>query len=193
MKFCNVKLGAFKDDLVKYIGHKLNFGVIVSAVEHRVSKMGKGWATFIVEDYKDSHEFRIFGNEYLQFRHFLVVNSCLYVSAILQKGWINKDTGAESEPRLKFTNFMLLHDVMDDKCEKITIQLNMSEINAEYVKHLHSVLKEYEIAGKQKLEFAIRERKEKIDLTLPSRGMKLNVSTEFFERLDKENIRFKIN
>ena len=193
MKFCNVGLSVFKGNMQKYIGHKLSIGAIVTGIEHRVSKMGKGWATFVLEDYADSHEFRIFGNEYLQFRHFLSENSFLYVNATLQKGWVNKDTGVEGEPRLKFTNFMLLHDVMDDKCEKITVQLNSEEVTEQHISHLYGVLKDYEIAGKQRLEFTLRDAKEKIELTLPSRELKVNVSSELLERLDKENIRFKIN
>ncbi len=193
MKFCNVGLSVFKGNMQKYIGHKLSIGAIVTGIEHRVSKMGKGWATFVLEDYADSHEFRIFGNEYLQFRHFLSENSFLYVNATLQKGWVNKDTGVEGEPRLKFTNFMLLHDVMDDKCEKITVQLNSEEVTEQHINHLYGVLKDYEIAGKQRLEFTLRDAKEKIELTLPSRELKVNVSSELLERLDKENIRFKIN
>ena len=193
MRFCNTKLSAFKGDMSNYLGHKLSIGAIVSTVEHRVSKMGKGWATFVIEDYGDSHEFRIFGNEYLQFRPFLTENTFLYVNAILQPGWPNKETGIQGEPRLKFTNFMLLHDVMDEKCEKITIQLNMNEVTEEYVRHIHSVLSDYSIAGKQKLNFSLREQREKIELTMPSRSMKINASPEFFTRMEKENIRYKIN
>ncbi|MFC2110429.1 DNA polymerase III subunit alpha, partial [Bacteroidota bacterium] len=193
LRFCNAKLSVFKGDLTPYIGQKLSVGVILTSVEHRISKMGKGWATFVLEDYGDSHEFRIFGNEYLQYRHFLVPNAFLYINAVVQPGWANKDTGVVGEPRLKFTNFMLLHDVLDDKCEKITIQLNSEEVNENYIKHLHSVLQDYQIAGKQKLAFNIRERKEKIDITMPSRTMKVNANSDFFARLEKENIRFKIN
>jgi len=193
MRFCNVKLSHLKKGLQKYIGHKLSFGVVVSGVEHRVSKMGKGWATFVVEDYEDSHEFRIFGNEYLQFKHFLVPNSFLYINLVVQKGWENKETGVISDPRLKFTNFMLLHDVMDDKCEKITIQLNNEDITAANIENLYKLLKEFQISAKQRLVFSIRDEREKIDITMPSRAMKINASTAFFECLNRENIRFKIN
>jgi hypothetical protein len=37
----------------------------------RISKNGKGWAIFSIEDYSDAHEFRIFGEDYLKFKHFL--------------------------------------------------------------------------------------------------------------------------
>ena len=193
LKFCNVSLSVFKGEVNKYVGHKLSFGVILTSVEHRVSKMGKGWATFTVEDYGDSHEFRIFGSEYMQFRHFLAPNSFLYINAVLQPGWTNKDTGVVGEPRLKFTNFTLLHDVLDDKCEKITILLNTEEVTKNYIQNLHAILKEFEISGKQKLAFSIIERKEKFEITLPSRTMKIKVSSEFFQRMETENIRFKMN
>lgn len=109
-----------------------------------------------------------------------------------QVGLIRK-LGVVGEPRLKFTNFMLLHDVMDEKCEKITIHLAMHEINSKYVHHIHNVLNEYAIAGKQKLAFTIIDKKERIELNMPSRGMKINASSEFFARMEKENIPFKIN
>ena len=41
------------------------------------SKQGKGWALFTIEDYTDTYEFRIFGEEYLKFRHFYVKILCL--------------------------------------------------------------------------------------------------------------------
>jgi DNA polymerase-3 subunit alpha len=129
----------------------------------------------------------------MQFRHFLAPNSFLYINAVLQPGWTNKDTGVVGEPRLKFTNFMLLHDVLDEKCEKITILLNNEEVTKKSIENLHTILKEYEIAGKQKLSFSITERKEKFEITLPSRTMKINASSEFFKRMEVENIRYKMN
>lgn len=86
---------------------------MVSSVQHRVSKQGKGWAAFTIEDYTDNFEFRIFGEEYLKFRHFLVPNSFVYVRAFVKEGWENKDTGGKGDPRIQFNNFQLLHDVMD--------------------------------------------------------------------------------
>jgi DNA polymerase-3 subunit alpha len=47
-------------------------------VQHRTAKNGKGWAIFTLEGYDESYEFRIFNEEYLKFRHFLVQNQFLY-------------------------------------------------------------------------------------------------------------------
>ena len=87
LKFCNASVAHFKGDLQKYVGANLVFAGIITEVQHRVSKAGKGWASFFIEDYLDSFEFRIFGEDYLKFKHFLVANSFLFVRTTIQKGW----------------------------------------------------------------------------------------------------------
>lgn len=79
MIFCNATLKHFKEDLSKYEGVNLTFAAIITDVQHRVSKAGKGWAMFTMEDYGDSNEFRIFGEDYLRMKHFLTPNSFLFV------------------------------------------------------------------------------------------------------------------
>ena len=56
---------------------------VITDVQHRVSKNGKGWGLFTLEDYNDSYELRIFGEEYLKFRHFLMINS--FISPTVKK------------------------------------------------------------------------------------------------------------
>ena len=100
-----------------------------------MSKQGKGWGTFSIEDYTNSHEFRIFGEEYLKFRHFLMPNSFVFVRALVKEGWTNRDTGEKGDPRLQFNSFQLLHDVMESYAKKLSIQLNIKEFNEEKVQN----------------------------------------------------------
>ena len=67
--FCNTRLEAFKS-LESLVGKNLSFGGIVNDVQHLTAKNGKGWAKFTIDGYDESHEFRIFDEEYLKFRHF---------------------------------------------------------------------------------------------------------------------------
>jgi DNA polymerase-3 subunit alpha len=191
LRFCNSNLSKLKEDTRKMMGRKLTFGGILTEVEHRVSKNGKGWASFTLEDYSDQHQFRIFGNEYMQFRHFLVQNSFLCVNLTFQQGWSNKE-GVDPEPRIKFTNFSLLHDVLDDKLEKLTIVLNLDEITDESSLGLQQILAPFE-GGKLSLNFTIRDFKDKLEITMPSRGMKLKPSNELLAALEEHQIDFKLN
>jgi len=83
---------SFFNDLPTYVNRELAFAGVVSEVQHRISKNGKGWAAFTVEDYADSYEFRIFGEDYLKYRHFLIVNSFIFCKALVKEGWTNKET-----------------------------------------------------------------------------------------------------
>ncbi|MEN8776634.1 MAG: DNA polymerase III subunit alpha [Polaribacter sp.] len=191
LKFCNGTLKYFKSDIGKFVGMNLAFAAIVTDVQHRVSKAGKGWAMFTVEDYGDSHEFRIFGEDYLKMKHFLVPNSFLFVRCTIQPGWMNKNTGVMGEPRLKFTEMKLLHDIMDELCKKITIQLPLEDINANTILNLESILKNN--PGKQNLNFTVWDEKEKLEVSLPSRNTKIHISNELLSTLESQQIKYKLN
>ncbi|WP_298779990.1 DNA polymerase III subunit alpha [uncultured Polaribacter sp.] len=191
MIFCNAKLHDFKGDLNNIVGNNLSFAGIVTDVQHRVSKAGKGWASFIIEDYGDSNEFRLFGEDYLKFKHFLVPNSFLFVRVTVQAGWMNKNTGVMGEPRLKFTDFKLLHDIMDELCKKITIKIPLQEIKEDTILNLESILKNS--PGSQSLNFTVWDAKEKIEINLPSRNTKIKITNELLSTLESQQINFKLN
>ncbi len=191
MKFCNTTLSNLKD-LTKLEGHSLSFAGIVTSIQHRVSKAGKGWATFIIEDYTDSFEFKIFGEEYLKFQHFLVPNSFLYAKITIKPGWINKE-GVKGDPRIQFTDFSLLHDIMDKLCKKITITLPLKDITENTIKNLQHIFALNQ--GSQNLKFIVfdEDKEDKTTLEMPSRGIKVKVSNDFLTELDKQFIHYKLN
>ena len=190
MIFCNASLRHFKEDLSKYEGVNLTFAAIITDVQHRVSKAGKGWAMFTMEDYGDSNEFRIFGEDYLRMKHFLTPNSFLFVRCTIQPGWTSKE-GVKGEPRLKFTDFKLLHDIMDELCKKITIKIQLQKIKENTILNLETILKNN--PGKQSLNFTIWDAQEKIEVSLPSRNTKIHISNELLATLKSQEINFKLN
>ncbi len=190
LKFCNASVVDFKSDLNKHVGANLSFGGIVTDVQHRVSKSGKGWAIFVMEDYLDSFEFKIFGEEYLKYKHFLVPNSFLYIRTTIQAGWINKE-GVQGDARLKFTDFKLLHDVMDDMCKKITVKIPIQQVNKQSIASFESLFKNHN--GKQSLNFTIWDAEEQIELNVPSRNTKIKITSELLQTLEKEHVNYKLN
>ena len=188
--FCNASLALFKD-LEPYVNRELVFGGVVTDVQHRVSKQGKGWALFSIEDYTDSFEFRIFGEEYLKFRHFLMKNNFVFVKTFVREGWVNKDTGSKSDPRLQFNNFQLLHDIMENYAKKLSIQVDINDLNEQKITALKELLHMHQ--GNQTLNFLVYDTKEKIKLTMPSRKQKVKVSQELLNQLENQEVLFKLN
>lgn len=188
--FCNANLALLKD-LEPFVNRELTFGGVVTDVQHRVSKQGKGWALFTVEDYTDSHEFRIFGEEYLKFRHFLLKNSFVYVKMFVREGWINRDTGNKSEPRIQFNNFQLLHDVMDVYAKKLSVQLQISDLQETRVNKLKELFNMHK--GDHLLNFIIYDTEEQIKLNMPSRKQKIKISQELLDELESDGVFYKLN
>jgi DNA polymerase III subunit alpha len=188
--FCNARLNMLHH-LDKFINRELTFGGVVSEVQHRTTKAGKGWATFILEDYNDSFEFRIYGEEYLKFRHFLVINSFIHVRIMVREGWPNKETGAKGEPRIQFVNFLLLHDVMEQFAKKLTLQLELNEISKHRIEVLESIFKSHQ--GKNALNFVVYDNEEKIKLNLPSQKVKVNITQELINVLEEQSLVYKLN
>ncbi len=188
--FCNANLALLKD-LEPFVNRELTFGGVVTDVQHRVSKQGKGWALFTVEDYTDSHEFRIFGEEYLKFRHFLLKNSFVYVKMFVREGWINRDTGNKSEPRIQFNNFQLLHDVMDAYAKKLSVQLQISDLQETRVNKLKELFNMHK--GDHLLNFIIYDTEEQIKLNMPSRKQKIKISQELLDELESDGVFYKLN
>ncbi|MFV0564369.1 MAG: DNA polymerase III subunit alpha [Flavobacteriaceae bacterium] len=188
--FCNANLSMF-GNLEPYVNRELIFGGVITNVQHRVSKQGKGWGLFTVEDYEGSYEFRIFGEEYLKHRHFLMNNNFVFVKSFVREGWVNKDTGKKSEPRLQFNNFQLLHDVMEQYAKKLSIQVDIDNLNEDKIRALKELLHLH--PGNQTLNFVVYDGKEQIKLNMPSRRQKVKVSQELLNELTNYNVPFKLN
>ena len=188
--FCKGKISDF-NDLEAAVNKEITFGGVVTSVQHRVSKQGKGWALFTIEDYTDSFEFRIFGEEYLKFRHFFVQNSFVYVRAFIKEGWTNRETGKKGEPRIQFNSFQLLHDVMDTYAKKLSIQLHIDDLEKGKILDLQSIFRAHE--GNQSLSFVIYDTAEKLKLQMPSRKQKVKVSQDLLKELEEFDVKYKLN
>ncbi len=136
--FCNAKLEHL-NSLEQFVGKNLTFGGMVSDVQHRTAKNGKGWATFNLEGYDESFEFRIFDEEYLKFRHFLVQNTFVFFKVNVKDGWVNRETGKKSDPRLQFLEAKMLADVLSTFAKKITILFSINELGESLVNNLYNL------------------------------------------------------
>ncbi|MGF1560277.1 MAG: DNA polymerase III subunit alpha [Flavobacteriaceae bacterium] len=188
--FCNANVSS-ANELENHINRELSFAGVITDVQHRTSKNGKGWASFTMEDYTDTFEFRIFGEEYLKFRHFLMINSFVYIKIMVREGWINRETGKKSEPRIQFNSFMLLQEVMETYAKKLTIKLNIDTLKAESIKHLKDTLVTHK--GDHTLNFIVYGMEEEIKVNLSSRKQKVNISSELLLQLEENDVHYKLN
>ena len=188
--FCNAPLDVLKD-LNSLINKELRIGGIIGEVEHRISKNGKGWARFTVEDFTDSYDFRIFGEEYLKFKHFLFESNFIYLRLIVKEGWRNRDTGKTGDPRISFLSFQQLQDTLEKNSKKLTIQLSINELDDNQLDDITSLFKKHK--GKNQLEFSFFENNEKIKLTMLSENFKVSINEDLISKIKEKNLHFKLS
>ena len=189
--FCNTSISIFKDELNGYVNRELTFAGVITDFQQRTSRNGNLWGTFTLEDYTDTHEFRVFGEEYLKFRHFMVQNTFVHIKVFVREGWVNRETGKKGEPRLQYVDFKRLQDVMDTYAKKLTIKLNVATLQEKRIKELKKTLTSHK--GSHPINFIIYEMEEEIKLNLSSRKQKVNINSELLNILEEQEVHYKLN
>jgi DNA polymerase-3 subunit alpha len=231
--FCSTKLESLKN-LEQHLGKNLSFGGIVTNVQHRTAKNGKGWATFVLEGYDESYEFRIFDEEYLKYRHFLLQNQFVYFKINVKEGWVNRETGKKSDPRIQFLDAKMLADVLPTFAKKLFIHLDIKDLHSNFITELNELFAantgensvtfevmelerikkavedipvttlvdlEEEIVNESgvvtEMEIDVPAEKEEIivktKLSMPSRKLKVKISSELLQELESLQVNFKLN
>jgi DNA polymerase-3 subunit alpha len=228
--FCNSKLENLKN-LASFVGKTLTFAGIVTNVQYKTAKNGKDWAMFTLEGYDESHEFRIFDEDYLKFRHFLVNNQFVYFKVTVKDGWVNRETGKKSDPRIQFADVKQLQDVLLQFAKKLSIQMDINDLHQNFIQQLNQIFTAnkgdntvtFEIIEQEKVEKIVEavpkigveddanletENMEDVvveiptveeeiqvitKVTLPSRKLKIKISTELLQELEKMGLNFKLN
>ena len=178
-------------DLDPLMNRELSFGGIVNSVDHKTTKTGKGWAIFHLEDFDDQYEFKIFGEEYLKYRHFLIPNNFIRLRVKIVEGWRNRETGKLGPARMQFLSFESLHDTLEKNVKRLTLQLDIHQLTREKIETIGSLVNTHK--GEKTLMVDVYDANEKIKLTLPSRKQKVNASKAFFEDLETQSLHYKIN
>jgi DNA polymerase-3 subunit alpha len=187
--FCNSNL-SYMSHIEEHLDKEISLAGIVTDVNHRVSKNGKGFATFVLEDYNESHEFWIFGEEYLKFRHFLIQDNFLHVR-LKATQYINRETGEPGRTRIGFIAFKQLQDVLKENAKKLTIHMNLQDLTEEQIMALQELFSSH--VGDHQLNFIVHQVEDKVQVHMPSKSQKVNICNELISELNQINIIYKLN
>ena len=188
--FMNISLNHL-GDLNPLVNRELNLGGIVNDVQHLESRNGKGWARFALEDFTDQYEFRIFGEDYLKYRHFLVVNQFIRIRLSVREGWMNRETGKVGAPRMQFLHFEMLQNTIESNAKKLTLQFDIHQLNENQLVALKDNLRSFK--GTQSLYFSVYDPRKKVKLVLNSNKQKVKITSELLHFLDQEQCHYKLN
>ncbi|HUH35764.1 MAG TPA: DNA polymerase III subunit alpha [Moheibacter sp.] len=192
-------LDDFKDELKYYQGCTLKnlkekekelagkdvtvAGIIIDA-QHRVSnKDGKEFGFFTLEDYTDQYEFRLFGEDYLRFKHFLQPNMMVGVRvSIVEKKWRDKDGNpAGGRIYVNISRMQLLSEVIEDNVKMVVITMGIDDLTEALYAELSAVLNEHK--GDKKVTFIVKDEATKTLLKMQALSLKIEINKELIQSL----------
>ena len=188
--FSNIKLNDLKN-LNPLVDKEVRIAGIIGEVEHKISKNGKGWATFVLEDYYESYELRIFGEDYLKFKHFLIENNFVCLKMFVKEGWKDRESGRVGDPRIQYLSFHQLQDSLSSIAKRILIKLDAHLLEQNHINFFKDILKKHK--GDQELIFNVLGNGDGLRLNLSSPKQKVKITEQLLKTLKQNKFEFRLN
>lgn len=184
--FCNINIFELKNNMQKHKNKPLRFAGMITSVNHRTSKTGNKFATFVIEDFTDQNRFILFSEEYLKMKHFLVEGNSVLASARIAPRNRHTDT---LEIRIK--KMTLLSEALEKETKEIELWLNLADITDEIVTSLTKITKEF--SGTCNLKFHVLDKDSSISIEMPAPKIKVTPSLflKSISRLPQVSFRLK--
>jgi DNA polymerase-3 subunit alpha len=166
-------------DLNTVKGRDLRFAGIVREAQHKMSQKGKPYGSFILEDYQNTFEFRLFGDDYLRFKQLLDNKFYLFVQGKVQ----NRGFGAQpGDLEFKITAIELLAEIREKRAKYLNLAIAVEKVNDKLVEQLGALLTNE--SGHAKLRIKLID--EATELNLPSGNMsKINIQQSLLDELER--------
>ncbi|WP_273445728.1 DNA polymerase III subunit alpha [Neolewinella agarilytica] len=158
-------------------------GMIVGA-RHLVSKNGNGWGIFELGDYDDTIEFKLFGDDYLKFKHVLIQGTALFLTATFQKKWQSE------ELELKISEIKLLEGVGEELTKAIILKMPLEELTTAKVVALDELCQRFQ--GDAKLRMVFYDREQDSKLKMFSLKRMVLADTDFVKEIEKMGIKYRL-
>lgn len=160
---------------------------MITDVKNGISKNGKPYGSFTLQDYSDSFRFILFDKEYIDNSKFFYVGYYLLV-----KGRVQKRKYRNEELEFNIRSINLLSSVKDELIKSVTLKVNPEFINREMINELLELAKEN--MGETELHFLFYDNEDKISLPMFSRTIRVRLNNGLLAYLeDHPGIDFKVN
>ncbi|RWY57399.1 DNA polymerase III subunit alpha [Mucilaginibacter gilvus] len=156
-------------------------GGLVGNVQHKMTKMGKPFGTFVLEDYDESYEFAFFGEDYVKFRNLMMDGYFLHIKGNIEEKFRQKDNWD-----LRVTVMSLLSEMRDKLTKSITVNLDIRTLNDQVIDNLMQMVStnnEKYPSRSCALKFKINDGEDSMYVNLSSKTHKVSPSDDFMAEI----------
>ena len=174
-------------NLREYLDRDVTVAGMVIDTKNGISKNGKPYGSFTIQDYSDSFRLMMFDKDYIENSKFFTIGYYLLIKGRVQKRPYRDD---ELEFRVKTIN--LLSSVKDDLIKSVTLKIDPENISPEMIRELKELVLENK--GDTELKFLFIDPDDKISLPMFSRTFRVRLNNELISYLDDHpGIEYKVN
>ena len=125
------------ENLEPFKGQEIAVAGMVVSVQNLMTKTGKPWGKFVLEDYNGTHEFALFGKDYENFRKYLFSDYFLFIRGRVQPKPYN-----DKELEFKIISMVQLSEMRDTMIKEMHVQLPVQEVTQELIRDLSERVRE---------------------------------------------------
>ncbi|MBQ2728538.1 MAG: DNA polymerase III subunit alpha [Alistipes sp.] len=177
------------DDLESLRGKEIAVAGQVVSVQNLMTKTGKNFGKFRMEDYNSSHEFVLFGKDYENFRPYLYDNYFLMVRGKVQPRPYQKE-GEPEQLEFKVTSMMQLQEVRET-IKELTVQLPVQELTQRFIDEMSTMVKGSK--GNALLRIHLYDAEQGVAVRLFSKRYRVEVTQPLIDYLEQNDYKYTIS
>ena len=157
-------------------GRELRFAGRIVAPEHRMTKNGKPFGRFSLEDYHHTESFMLFGEDYLKFKDYLVDGWFVFVKGAVEPRRFGPDDSVE----FKVKAMELLADVREKMIDRLRLQVSLASLTEDFANLVADWVERH--PGRVGVTLEICDEQAGIEMS--SRTKKVALTNEFMEGVE---------
>ncbi|TJZ62861.1 DNA polymerase III subunit alpha [Sphingobacterium olei] len=167
-------------------------GGIIASAAHKVAKSGKPFGSFILEDYYDSYEIAVFGEDYVKFKGYLQEGYFVQIRGLVQERF--KQVGNWG---FELKGIQLLSDLRDKLAKSFTIQIALHKLNNEMVNEINNLVQstiDETNPANCALKFKVMDIQDEFVVEMPAKTTKIHITNELLDGLEEmEGVNYRLN
>ena len=173
------------ENLDPFKGQEIAVAGMVVSVQNLMTKTGKPWGKFVLEDYNGTHEFALFGKDYENFRKYLFADYFLFIRGRVQPKPYN-----DKELEFKIISMVQLSEMRDTMIKEMHVQLPVQEVTQELIRDLSERVRE--ARGETLFRINVYDRDAHVSLSLFSKSYKVSLTQSLVGYLEDNDIKYSI-
>jgi len=167
-------------------GQEIAVAGMVIGVQNLLTKSGKPWGKFTLEDYNGTHEFAMFGKDYENFRKYMFADYFLFIRGKVQPRPYN-----DKELEFKVVSMVQLQELRDTMIKELSVQIPIGDVTQTLVSELSQRV--HEAKGDTMLRINLFDPATNVSIRLFSKSRKVSLAPTLINYLDENEIRYSIS